>query len=81
MVDNVKLFGEVLDKRKAVADELGKKEAGMVDEALFNACQTYVKWQQTETASLKSTLPTADVQRRYAEIREYFGGERVSAFM
>jgi hypothetical protein len=41
----------------------------------------YVKWQQAETSALPSPLPTADVTRRYEQIREVFGGERVAAFM
>ena len=81
LVDNVSAIGAVLDKRREAGDEQTKKDADMVHGALFDACRTYVKWQQAATKALPTALPSADVKRRYESIREYFGSDKVAGLM
>lgn len=81
LAGNPQPLPQMLENRRTTGDDRARNEAGMVDEALFEACKMYVQWQQAETKALPTPLPTADITRRYDQIREYFGGERVAAFM
>eukprot|EP00041_Stephanoeca_diplocostata_P011122 m.180540 g.180540 ORF g.180540 m.180540 type:complete len:477 (+) comp18423_c0_seq2:192-1622(+) len=76
LMDNLKTYHEnTLGKSKASVDLQERTDARMVENALVNACNVYLKWDQeiNKVPAATTPLPQPNVERRNKVMRELFG--------